>query len=161
MSLNNTPLHHHHDHDHDQHSFYDSFTSHQPFIPTNLPTKFSAKHLKLLSFLKWFHDNNLNLPDFHNTLDSLHFLHRFLDFESGFTKRFKSFLKLNNKNKNNNNNNKSNNNNNNNNIHTNSNSYHNNNYNNNLLQLSNTTNVDTNESKLIDTEIINIDDTDY
>ncbi len=78
-------------------SFKDSFTSHSPFLSNNLPNKFSAKHLKLLSFLKWFYDNNLNLPDFYDTHASLNFLHRFLDFESQFTKRFKSFLKLNKK----------------------------------------------------------------
>lgn len=76
------------------HSFKDSFTSDSPFLSNNLPNKFAAKHLKLLSFLKWFYDNNLNLPDFYDTHASLNFLHRFLDFESQFTKRFKSFLKL-------------------------------------------------------------------
>ena len=130
----------------DDHSFKDSFTPQNPFVSNNLPNKFAAKHIKLLSFLKWFHDNNLNLHDFlhHDTHTSLYSLHRFLDFESQFNKRFKSFLKhktklhkLTNTNNNNNNNN------------------------NNPLYLSNTTNVNTDESKLIDTEIINIDDTDY
>ena len=87
MSHNNT---------HDDHSFKDSFTPDSPFLSNNLPNKFSAKHLKLLSFLKWFHDNNLNLHDFfhHDIHTSLASLHRFLDFESQFTLRFKSFLKL-------------------------------------------------------------------
>ena len=80
---------------HDDHSFKDSFTPENPFVSNNLPNKFSAKHIKLLSFLKWFHDNNLNLHDFlhHDTHTSLYSLHRFLDFESQFSKRFKSFLK--------------------------------------------------------------------
>ncbi len=120
-------------------SFKDSFTSHSPFLSNNLPNKFSAKHLKLLSFLKWFYDNNLNLPDFYDTHASLNFLHRFLDFESQFTKRFKSFLKLNKKPTNTNTN-------------TNTNTT--------PLYLSNTTNSE-NEKNLIDTEIININDTDY
>lgn len=128
---------------HDDHSFKDSFTPENPFVSNNLPNKFSAKHIKLLSFLKWFHDNNLNLHDFlhHDTHTSLYSLHRFLDFESQFSKRFKSFLK---KLQNNNNNKQQ---------HPLK--------NNPTLYLSNTTNVNTDESKLIDTEIINIDDTDY
>ena len=121
-------------------SFKDSFTSDSPFLSNNLPNKFSAKHLKLLSFLKWFYDNNLYLPDFYDTHASLNFLHRFLDFESQFTKRFKSFLKQNKKptttTKTKTNNNTT------------------------PLYLSNTTNSE-NEKNLIDTEIININDTDY
>ena len=57
------------------------------------PLKYSAKHIKLLAFLKWFTDNQFPFPDIENTQHTIHFLNQFIDFEIQHSNNFKIHLK--------------------------------------------------------------------
>ena len=60
---------------------------------TNKPLKYSAKHIKLLTFLKWFTDNQFPFPSIENTQDTIHFLNQFAHFEIQLSHNFKIHLK--------------------------------------------------------------------
>ena len=62
----------------------------------NTPSKkpsFSPKHLKLLSFIKWFQLNSHNLPHHTDIPNSLHFLNLFLDHQDSHLHTLKSLSK--------------------------------------------------------------------
>ena len=61
--------------------------------PAPKPLKYSAKHIKLLAFLKWFTDNQFPFPDIENTQHTINFLHQFIDFEIQHSHNFKIHLK--------------------------------------------------------------------